>query len=267
MITKFIEPWLLVPGNVIVLLVAIGVLLLRRSRRVPRGAAWRWQGDGPPAAVLIGLAALLWVGSTAAGARLILRPLEHSVAHGSPAQLRSAQAVVVLGGGIVTDSYGVNGERTPALTAEAQARLVHGWRIAREYALPVVVTGGRVLDGEAVPTEAEVAAALLLALGTKVEHILIEDRSRTTAENARFVQAEYGFSRVVLVTSAAHLPRSLRAFAAVGLTAVPAPTAFRTDFRPFQPQMLMPSGGALEDVSMALREWVGMVYYRLRGWG
>jgi uncharacterized SAM-binding protein YcdF (DUF218 family) len=129
--------------------------------------------------------------------------------------------------------------------------------------VPIVVTGGRVFGGQEIPTEAETARRRLLDLGIAPDRIRVEDRSRSTAENARFVTERWDFERVAVVTSGYHMRRAIIAFAAVGTAVEPAPTAFRTDRRRFHLVMILPSMTALHNTATAIRELVGRAWYRL----
>ena len=81
-------------------------------------------------------------------------------------------------------------------------------------------------------------------------------------ESARIVR-ERGWTRLVLVTSAAHLPRALGCFHAVGLR----PDAFPTDYRSSgRTRSLAPRAGNLSESADALRELWGRVVYRALGY-
>ena len=272
MITKFIEPWVLIPGNLIILL-ACGAPVLGRTRR-------RLERLGAPsttvAVVAWGMAvvaALLYLASAGWVADRVVGHWENRVPPAAPAELATADAVVVLGGGVVWRSPsedllraldGSGAERPPAaLSAEAESRLLYGARLAKRLELPLVVTGGRVLSAPAVPTEADVAAALARELLGNDWPVLREDASRTTAENAANTAARFDLDRVVLVTSATHMRRAVMAFRAAGLEPVPAPTAYRRDRRPFRAVMLVPDAGSLDDTATVFREFVGTVWYRI----
>lgn len=279
MITKFIEPWILFPGALVIVLAFLSIALLRRRTRQTRM-------EKTVGAILAATAVLLYAASTPAAGRVLLGGLERRVPVGGIAELRRVEAVVVLGGGVLADvpsesllnaldeAAGTAGGAnrtvegapgaTGALTAEAESRLVYGMRLARRLAVPIVVTGGRVLSGREVPAEADVAAKLLRDLGVPEQSILIESESRTTAENAINTRERFGFTSVAVVTSAYHMPRALTAFDAVDVEAVPAPAPFRTDRRRMNLRDFMPSAGALYGNAVFLRETVGMWYYRVR---
>jgi uncharacterized SAM-binding protein YcdF (DUF218 family) len=102
------------------------------------------------------------------------------------------------------------------------------------------------------------------------ESILAESASRNTHENAEFtreVLVEHGLWRVLLVTSALHMPRALATFTSAGIEAVPAPTDFTVTYRDHRTLMdFLPDAGALSHTTDALKEYIGYAYYRWKGW-
>gem|GEM_PF-1691232 len=288
MLTKFIEPWLLFPGIVIVFLAAGAIILLgivRHHRIVLRAAR-----IARPLLVLsvatLTVAVALYALSTDALADRLMRRLESAYVAALPAALPAAltaqgasaadgaalppalppafapDAVVVLGGGVVASSPAEDG--APALSAEAESRLVYGFRLARSLGVPIVVSGGTVF-GEG-PAEGDVAAALLIELGMPPEMIRVEAASRTTAENAIFSARDFTPVRPAVVTSAYHMRRSLFAFRAAGLDPIPAPCVFRASNppEPLRPDHFLPNVHALESSSIVWRETVGYWWYRIR---
>jgi uncharacterized SAM-binding protein YcdF (DUF218 family) len=152
---------------------------------------------------------------------------------------------------------------------EAAERLTETALIAIQFpAARIVISGG---DATLLPgssSEASVAKRLFTRLGIDPGRILIEERSRTTSENARFTRALIDprpGERWLLVTSAFHMPRAMACFKAVGLDLTPWPVDFRTrgpeDLLRFSTQ---PSDG-WRRLDLAVKEWVGLVAYRLAG--
>jgi uncharacterized SAM-binding protein YcdF (DUF218 family) len=272
MITKFIEPWVLFPGNVIILLLVLATLLFRTRRKL---LVWgRPPGSiGGVAVALAVTAVLLYLFAIDPVSRTVMGRLERAFSPAVPGELRDAEAVVVLGGGVTWNSPAEGllnalegdegGEDSSSLSVEAESRLLYGVRLARRLGLPLVVSGGRVLSAPVVPPEAEVAARLAVELGVPPEMVLEESASRTTGENARLTRERYGFDRVILVTSAYHMRRSLLAFSRAGMAAVAAPAAYRSDRRPLRPVMFMPDATNLRDSTTVLRERLGYLWYRL----
>ncbi|HEY9296971.1 MAG TPA: YdcF family protein [Phormidium sp.] len=107
---------------------------------------------------------------------------------------------------------------------------------------------------------------------------MLEDpTSLNTHENAvnvRKILDSQGIERrVLLVTSAIHMPRSLAIFKRQGINAIAAPTDFITiEQEPeeitWQGTLLniIPDAGRLAYTTRALKEYVGILIYRLRGW-
>ena len=184
---------------------------------------------------------------------------------GAVESVPSGDAIVVLGGGI--DAPG--GDRLhPDLNAAAD-RLWHAVRLYRAGVAPWIVVSGGSVWGTRRQTETEAMRTLLLDLGVPEAFVILEDRSRNTRENAERTAGlaeEWDFSRIVLVTSATHMPRAAAVFRAVGFEVVPAPTDHaRFDDRPPVLRWL-PDAEALHESTKVLKEYLGLAVYTLRGW-
>jgi uncharacterized SAM-binding protein YcdF (DUF218 family) len=191
-------------------------------------------------------------------AHMLIRTLEPPPLAAS--QRAGAQAIVILAGGRVRASpeWGGDTVNTPTLR-----RIRYGAQLARETGLPVLLAGGSP-DRAPLPEARLMQAVLEREFGIKARWV--EDRSDSTAENARFTAkmlAPLGITRVLLVTDAYHMPRARRAFAVAGLDPVAAPTGYigRSALRP---QQLVPNAEALRVSNVALREWTAGLWYRLR---
>jgi len=209
-------------------------------------------------ALAVGSLLLLLALSTTLVAQVLMRTLEPPPL--APAQRADAQAIVILAGGRVHSSPEWSGDTVSAATLR---RLRYGAQLARETGLPVLIAGGN-------PDRAELPEARLMQAVLEREFGItprwIEDRSDTTADNARLsaaMLAPMGITRVLLVTDAFHMPRAGRVFAEAGLAPIAAPTGYMGR-RAFRPQYLVPNAEALRLSNVALREWVAGVWYRLR---
>jgi uncharacterized SAM-binding protein YcdF (DUF218 family) len=121
-------------------------------------------------------------------------------------------------------------------------------------------------------------ADILVNLGVPNSAILQDSKSLNTYQNAvnvRQIMQERGIRRVLLVTSAMHMPRSLRIFQRQGIEAIPAPTDFLITQQEINepsssPQAtllnLVPDADQLQNTTRALKEYIGTVVYHLRGW-
>jgi uncharacterized SAM-binding protein YcdF (DUF218 family) len=130
----------------------------------------------------------------------------------------------------------------------------------------VLVTGGRLdpLD----PIEAEKMRDWLVLLGVPATAIVTEPNSQSTFENAvqsAAILRDRGIGKVVLVTDASHMMRATACFRKQGIEVVPGPCERITQDRDHGPDYYLPSAGAAKDTEMALREWIGIGWYWLRG--
>lgn len=249
-VTKIVEAVILPPGLLLVLL-AVGLVFgfLKRTRV----ALWL-----TAAAFLVG-----YLLSVAPVSDLLLRPLEGRY---PPLKLAAAlspppSAVVVLSGGIIPVSPEMKGEASPA--PGYLMRLVYGASIARRLGLPLIISGGKVSGAAAGESEAEAGESALFAYDLHPPRVILEEKSRDTWENAADVARENHPTRVVLVTSAYHMPRAMYAFARHGIAAIAAPTDYKVWRGGYSIASFLPEAGTLLSSAEAIKEWVGLLYYHL----
>jgi uncharacterized SAM-binding protein YcdF (DUF218 family) len=252
-LSKLLTPFVYPVGLPIVLL-AFGLLFRRR----------RWW-----ALPCTGALILLLAFSSGTVADALIGPLENAYPPRPIAEMPAAQAIVVLGG-----SVNVPNERRPLSGLGASSdRLLHAIRLYKAGKAPLVLlTGGNVeyFTGAGRTPEARVAADLLVDLGLPAGAIRTEERSRNTRENAVFsraILAPLGVNRILLVTSAYHMRRSLGLFRRVGFDAIPAPTDYQTGWdNPQFPFGLLPDVSSVARSTEAIHEWIGLFVYWRRGW-
>ncbi len=182
----------------------------------------------------------------------------------SKAQIKNtdAQAIVVLGGG--TRPPAPEYDNRTVLHERVLVRLRYAVRIARLTNLPLLVSGGKVFERK-YPSEAELMQEALVQ-DFQYKANWLEEKSRNTAENARFsyqILGKENIRKILLVTHALHMPRAAQQFRRVGFNVMPAPTGFIT---PENRSVFsyIPSASALEVSSMALHELLGKLWYKLR---
>lgn len=228
------------------------------------------------AAVLMGYGRVLWgrrlvlaavvflvlVGVLPWGAWLLV-PLENRIPPPSalPAQV---DGIVVLGGAI--DPVLSAERRQPALN-DATERLTAMVQLGRLYPQArLIYSGGSGSVTRQDAKEAPVARELLEAMGFDCSRVVFEDQSRNTRENAVLsheVARPQPGQTWLLVTSAAHMPRSLGTFRTAGWRIQPYPVDYTTGNHP---SWGIGIGPGLNVLSRGMHEWGGLLYYRLRGW-
>ena len=244
--------FLLSPLSLIIGLLLVGILagLTRRRRLV-----W-WS---------IGLATLLLLVATTTNLGLLLvRPLEARFER--PSEPTTIDGIVVLGGGMNSSLNGRNGGWE---LNRAGDRFAEALRLAlRHPEARILVTGGITVFSDAAETEAAAAVRFFTDFGIAPDRLLAEDRARNTEENAQFAKAlaaPKAGETWLLVTSAAHMPRSIGLFRKAGFEVVAWPTDYFTA-REVWPSLALGSGTEnLDILNAALREWVGLMAYHLTG--
>lgn len=219
--------------------------------------AWRRRGGRLLAAISIAGLLLLSLPIVADWLLASLDPVA-PVAEVAP----TPQAIVVLGGDLVSDPGTVLGAQPGSLTLD---RLREAAALQRRTRLPVLVSGGIVLRG-AAPVAEVMAGSLRSDFGVPVRWV--ENRSANTWENARDsarLLRDSGIDSVLVVTSAWHERRAMIAFAQTGLRARPAPVR-RNQYADVTFRNFLPQTGAWIKSYDALHEWIGCAWYSLRAW-
>jgi uncharacterized SAM-binding protein YcdF (DUF218 family) len=242
----------LIPSNIVVALVLAGlILMLTRFRR---------------AGLRLAVGSFLFlvvVGASPLGRALIAMledrfpPWQDS---GAP-----VDGIIVLGGLINPD---LSAQRGQLVLGGAIERATEAAALARRHpAARIVFTGGNpsLFGGRA---EADYAVQLFEQLGVPASRIVLESRARTTAENATFtkdlVKPKPG-ERWLLVTSAAHMPRSVGAFRRAEFAVEPCPVDWNTAGPPGLFRMPGKVLGGWGAIDAAAHEWVGLLAYWISG--
>lgn len=219
-------------------------------------ALWRWQHARVGGGVLAVAVFWLWLCSAPAVAAWLQRGLENGYEQKPAAAYPTADAIVVLGGGILPPSAGdwSDGDGRAAIT-----RLGFGLQLYRAARAGTVLLSG---GDQSLKMEHR-----LEQQGVPVAAMRTEDTSENTHQNALYsatILKREKLQRILLVTSGIHMPRARASFAREGLTVIPAPApdpgTLRSSYR------WWPQRAALTMSARCLREHLGLWVYRLRGW-
>jgi uncharacterized SAM-binding protein YcdF (DUF218 family) len=219
--------------------------------------------------MVIGLAGNRWVSYTLA------RTLEWQYLPSASQQ--SAQAIVVLGG--ATES--MLPPRTAVEVNSAGDRIIHAADLYHDGKAPIVLlSGGNIAWMESLENSpANDMQQILVKLGVPEKDIILQTKSQNTHEDAQYsaeILKARGLNKILLVTSAMHMPRSVALFEKQGLEVIPAPTdytitadgwqqTFSPNFETFLTNLL-PNSSSLGLTTNALKEYIGLLIYRLQGW-
>ena len=171
-----------------------------------------------------------------------------------------AEAIVILAGGKDSNRDEYGGATISKATLQ---RIRYGAKLARQLGLPILVSGGVVL-GSGIGEARYMADTLADEFGLKPRWV--EDKSRNTAQNARFSAALLGAKKIILVTHALHMRRAVDVFSRQGMQVIPAPVASAAHAKPLRVSLFsfLPSEKALLVSRDALYEILGILWYALR---
>lgn len=239
-------PVFLLPLGFGILVLLFGALTKRRWP-VWAGIAWLWAMSAPV------------TGNT------LIRLLERSESRVAVSSLEKSDAVVVLGG-IIRQVPGLDqGE-----WGETADRFEGGLEVLRAGKAPLLLFMGAKTPwapGERV--EGAILRERALAAGIAADAVKVTGEVTNTADEARAVRktlAHIERPRVILVTSAFHMPRAAMLFRRKGIEVREFPVDFRTAYYSRRtPMDFLPQAEGLENSEIALREIMGILYYRVFG--
>lgn len=238
LLSKFATALVMPPTSLLILAV-VALLLLNRWPRIARTTLW----------LSISCLLLLSLPVVARGLITLLDapPLDMKGA-------KNAQAIMILGGGIIRDSKNYGGD---TLSNASLTRTRYGVKLAKELQLPILVTGGQVYGGQ---PEAQLMAGVL-ATEYAVPARWVEVRARHTGENAAFsaeLLKKDHIRKVVLVTHSGHMRRALAHCEAAGLICYSAPLD-GVGSAPDSFMQQLPNASALQTSAEALHEFLGIL--------
>lgn len=252
-ISKSISQLLLPPGGLI-LLALLGLLFWKRP----------W-GRG-----LVTLSLLcFWLFATEPVRDALLSPLENKYSALQVDQIpansisEGGMAIVLLGGGVYEKAPEYSGR--DMLTAHAILRTVYAADLAMEIGLEIYSTGGA-LHPDLTEPEGLIMQRWLIRLGVPRARTHAETAAKNTWENAANTATllkEKGINKIVLVTTAWHMPRSVRVFELHGMQVIPAPCAYVVGRDPYDLRSYLPHWNVLAASGDALHEYLGLFWYRL----
>ena len=208
---------------------------------------------------------ILAIGSMPIVGDSLLRTLENRFPKLEVEDCQPADAVVVLSGMLRK----TRSKRGGLEWGESVDRFEQGVLLMRAGKAPLLIfTGGRIPWSNRQVTEGEDLRTAAVARGVPAEAILVTEEVGSTADEARAVRAiaaSRGLTRIILVTTAWHMPRAEFLFRRAGVPVVPFPVDYNTRYgEPATLLDFLPQAGGIGNTEIALRESYGLVYYHLR---
>lgn len=208
--------------------------------------------------LVLATAAWFWLWSIPLTAWLLARPFDTAYPPVPAESAPTADAIVVLGGGISSATNGVL--PYPDLTPSSD-RLWHAARLHRAGKAPRVLATGKTPTLDSRP--------FLLDMGLPPDAVTALDGPRNTEEESRTVASLLPpGATILLVTSASHMRRAELLFRHAGLRVIPAPTDHETALRCADgpaPNWLCPDPTILPVTSALFKEhYAGWAYRHIR---
>ncbi len=246
----------LTPSNLIFAIIFSGFILMLLRKNTLQKVGLR--------ILSVGVFFLLACGLGPVGAALTV-PLEKRFQAQNSDIAKPVAGIVILGGAVKSRSPMANSEMLEM--NEAAERMTALILLAKQYPDAKILFSGGIGDlfDFGIP-EADEVKNTIGKLGIDPARMMFERRSRNTFENAIYskelAQPKQG-ERWLLVTSAWHMPRSIGCFRQAGFEVDAYPVDFRTNgwqdlLHPFGSV-----GAGLRTTDVAIREWLGLIAYRL----
>ena len=201
--------------------------------------------------------------STPMTAQLLWGELESEYTLKTPKEIINSDAIVVL-----------SGNASPIETEEGfifqwadPDRFFGGIALFKTGKAPTLIfTGGQLPWDKSDQTEGDYLKGEAISQGVPEDHILVTRAVQNTAQEALAVKALLGgnATKIILVTSAFHMPRATSLFEAEQLIVIPYPVNFKSINGERTIMSFIPSTGGLNDTFNALREFLGRLYYRFK---
>lgn len=182
---------------------------------------------------------------------------EYLLGHGD--NMGKLNIIVVLGGGVSENKY--TGTKLPS--KQTASRLLYAVQVFRDSGAKYLVCAGK---GTGRISEAEVMGNAAERLGIPPTSIKIDPDSENTWEHAENLNEMLHDKsiRIGLVTSAYHMKRSEREFRKYFSYVIPLPSDYLYSSSSLSIITFLPRSGNLHKFSIALREMIGIAWYRIK---
>jgi uncharacterized SAM-binding protein YcdF (DUF218 family) len=211
-------------------------------------------------------AVLLYVGSMPIVSDALFRQIESDEVKLTPQDTPEADAIVVLGGMLVW----VQSKQGLVTEWGDPDRFFAGVELMATQRAPLLIfTGGKVPWDLGLESEGHVLKRYAQRLNVPAEQILVTADVQNTEQEAREVSklllaSSEKRKKIILVTSAFHMKRAEMLFIKAGLDVFAYPVDFRSSQVALTLMSFLPQIGALGTTDAAIRESLGVLFYKLK---
>ena len=168
----------------------------------------------------------------------------------------SINYVLVLGSGHVTNE---KISEISQLSNSALMRISEGIRIYRQLKNAKIIFSG--YEGTDITPHAIIAKKVAISLGIPEENILTQENAKDTKEEAQTIKRTLGKEAFILVTSASHMPRSMKIFKSENLNPIAAPTDFLS--KKDGEFLSKFSAKEIRKTELAMHEYIGILWHSI----
>ena len=193
----------------------------------------------------------------------LITSLENEYMLSDASSAKTADAIVVLSGMVRTidSKNGLYYE-----WGEASDRIFAGIELIKKNKAPIMILTGGKLPWSVGKPEGEYLRDVAIKYGVPNKNILLTENVENTGQEAKAVGKLLNKTspKIILVTSAFHMPRAQKVFEAVGINIEPFAVDFLSGADKYTIMNFIPSAGALKQTSFFIRELIGRLYYSLK---
>ena len=193
----------------------------------------------------------------------LITSLENEYMLSDASSAKTADAIVVLSGMVRT----INGKNGLSYEwGEASDRIFAGIELIKKNKAPIMILTGGKLPWSVGKPEGEHLRDVAIKYGVPNKNILLTENVENTDQEAKAVGKLLNKTspKIILVTSAFHMPRAQKVFEAVGINIEPFAVDFLSEADKYTIMNFIPSAGALNQTSFFIRELIGRLYYNLK---
>ena len=189
--------------------------------------------------------------------------LENGYTLSDASSAKTADAIVVLSGMVRT----INGKNGLSYEwGEASDRIFAGIELIKKNKAPIMILTGGKLPWSVGKPEGEYLRDVAIKYGVPNKNIFLTENVKNTDQEAKAVGKLLNKTspKIILVTSAFHMPRAQKVFEAVGINIEPFAVDFLSGADKYTIMNFIPSAGAFHQTSFFIRELIGRLYYNLK---
>lgn len=211
--------------------------------------------------ILIGVIILIFFSLPVVSIKLV-DFIENDYSYSDVSDIKNADAIVVLGG--MVHPIKKNDKIIYEFGDEVD-RIIAGINLYKEKkASSLILTRGKVPWSIGL-SEGEVLKNFAIASGVLGEDIILTNNVQNTEQEAKEIaKILKRKNKIILITSAYHMPRAIKIFNSFDIQTFPFPVDFKNSATKMNILHFIPTAGSFYKTNFVVREVIGRIYYNLK---